>query len=296
MSADVRERLSKMIGSLVTRGYIRSPRVEEAFRAVARHLFLPEVPLDQVYSGEAIVTRYGPDGQPISSSSEPAIMAIMVEQLQLQPGHHVLEIGGGTGYNAAILAYLVGAHGMVTTVDLDQEIAEATRRNLTRAGFQQVRVRAADGWLGDSSGGPYDRIEATVGVWDLSPHWMEQLQEGGIIVVPLWLRTGLQASVAFQKQGDRLRSVSVEAAGFMRLRGPHAGPERYVRINEWWASLDKISPENIAILRDLLATAPRVEPAPVLPQGWFRRFALEASGAISFSHRDDWRHVMGGHL
>ncbi len=82
---------------------IRSPAVEAAFRAAPRHLFLPEVPVEQVYRDEAIVTKRQ-DGVPISSSSQPAIMAIMLEQLALEPGHRVLEIGAGTGYNAALLA------------------------------------------------------------------------------------------------------------------------------------------------------------------------------------------------
>ncbi len=290
----IQELRRKMIGSLVARGYVRTPKVEEAFRTVHRHLFLPDVPLHQVYSGEAIVTRYGSDGNPISSSSEPAIMGVMVEQLRLQSGHRVLEIGAGTGYNAAILAHLVGPQGTVTTVEIDEAIAETARRNLTRAGFAQVRVRAADGWLGDASGAPYDRIEATVGVWDLSPVWIAQLVEGGIVVVPLWLRRGLQASVAFQKRGDRLRSISVEAAGFMRLRGPHAGPEHYVRVHEWLGAFDEVSPENIAILSELLATTPRIEPAPILPQGWFRRLVLEVPNAIGFAHQGNWRHVIVG--
>ncbi len=283
-----------MIDSLVTRGYVRTPHVEETFRRVPRHLFLPDVPLHQVYSGEAIVTRYGPDGNPISSSSEPAIMAVMVEQLRLESGHRVLEIGAGTGYNAAILAHLVGSQGTVTTVEIDEAIAETARRNLARAGFAQVRVQAADGWLGDASGAPYDRIEATVGVWDLSPDWIAQLVEGGIVVVPCWLRSGLQASVAFQKRGDYLHSISVEGAGFMRLRGAHAGPEHYVRIHEWLGAFDEVSPENIAILNELLATTPRIEAAPILPQGWFRRIALEVPNAIGFSHQGNWRHIMWG--
>ncbi len=133
-----------------------------------------------------------------------------------------------------------------------------------------------------------------MGVWDLSPAWIAQLVESGIVVVPLWLRRGLQASVAFQKQGDRLSSISVEGAGFMRLRGPHAGPEHYVRVHEWVGAFDEVSPEKIALLSELLATTPRIDPGPILPHGWFQRLALEEPNAIGFTHQGNWRHFMGG--
>lgn len=111
--------LDRMVNRLVERGFVQTARVEGAFRAVPRHIFLPGVPFDKVYSGNAILTRRGPDGLPYSSSSEVAIMAVMAEQLELEPGHRMLEIGAGTGYNAAILSALVGPEGRVTTMDLE---------------------------------------------------------------------------------------------------------------------------------------------------------------------------------
>ena len=292
--SDFRDLNARMVDRLVERGYVRTPRVEEAFRAVYRHPFLPDVSLEKIYSGEAIVTKFGPDGLPISSSSEPAIMAVMVEQLQPQRGDRILEIGTGTGYNAVILAYLAGPEGVVITVDIDADIVQTARENLTRAGFGTVRVVCADGWLGAPEQAPYDRIEVTVGVWDLSPHWVDQLREGGILVAPLWLRSGVQASIAFKKEGQRLRSGSVEPCGFMRLRGPHAGPETYVRLDGWTASVEEARPEEIDSLKNLLGTTPRSEPAPALSPGWYIRLALDEPGAVTFSHRDDWRRGMAG--
>ena len=98
------------VEELKSKGAIQSPRVEEAFRAVPRHLFLPEVPLERVYRDEAILTKRQ-DGQLVSSSSQPTMMAIMLEQLDLQPGHRVLEIGAGSGYNAGLMAHIVGDSG-----------------------------------------------------------------------------------------------------------------------------------------------------------------------------------------
>ena len=103
-TADLRDAL---VRTLRESGALTDARVEAAFRSVPRHLFLPGVEIERVYRDEAIPTKLA-DGIPISSSSQPAIMAIMLEQLDVQPGHNVLEIGAGTGYNAALLAYLAG--------------------------------------------------------------------------------------------------------------------------------------------------------------------------------------------
>ncbi|MDQ7828157.1 MAG: DUF309 domain-containing protein [Armatimonadota bacterium] len=182
-SATVAPFLDRLVATLREQGYVRSPRVEQAFRSVPRHLFLPHVAMEVAYSEEAVVTRRDPSGMPISSSSMPAIMAAMLEQLDVRPGHRVLEIGAGTGYNAALLAALAGPTGRVTTVDLDEDIVQEARAHLADAGFA-AQVVCRDGWLGVEEDAPFDRIVATVGVWDLSPHWVEQLREGGVLVIP----------------------------------------------------------------------------------------------------------------
>src|SRR5215210_2312005 len=128
-----------LVDQLARAGLIRTPRVEAAFRAVPRHLFLPGLALDKVYSDVAIPTKHL-DDVPISSSSQPAIMAIMLEQLGLEPGHRVLEIGAGTGYNAALMAHIVGATGRVITLDIDEDIVDNARRHLAAAGCDQVQV------------------------------------------------------------------------------------------------------------------------------------------------------------
>ncbi len=200
-----------------------SERVEEAFRAVPRHLFLPGVPPERVYSDEAIPTKRL-DGEVVSSSSQPAIMAIMLEQLGLKPGHRVIEIGAGTGYNAALIAHIVGETGQVVTIDIDEDIIEAAREHLEAAGLARVRAVCGDGALGYPEGAPYDRIILTVGAWDIAPAWREQLKPGGRLVLPLVIRGNVQACVAFESAGDHLRSVSVCGCGFMMLRGALAGP------------------------------------------------------------------------
>lgn len=286
--------LHGLVDRLLRQGHIRSVRVEQAFRSVRRHFFVPGASLETVYSEEAIITHRGPDGLPRSSSSMPAIMAVMVEQLEVHPGHRVLEIGAGTGYNAAVLAWLVGSEGRVTTIDIDEDIVQEARDRLVRAGFPHVHVIAGDGWLGVPEEGPFDRIEATVGLWDLSPRWVEQLIPGGIVVIPLWLRPGVQASIAFRKRNGDLQSVSVESCGFMRLRGPHAGPENYVQVHNWIVGVDQVDSRKVEILRRLLSETPRREPAPDLSKGWFLRLALEERTAISLGDKDNWRREAAG--
>jgi protein-L-isoaspartate(D-aspartate) O-methyltransferase len=281
VAADEREPLlDQMVDQLKADGHLRSPAVEAAFRAVPRHLFLPDEPLAEVYDRHrAIVTRLE-DGVPVSSSSAPDIMAIMLERLDVEPNDRLLEIGTGTGYNAALLSRLATRSGSVTSIDIDAEVLTAARPRLARLA-PGVEVIEADGWLGWPARAPFDRIEVTVGIYDLSPHWRDQLREGGTLAVPLWLCTGVEALVTFARRGDRLVSRSVDACGFMRLRGPHAGPERYVRMGEWFTLLEGASPDDAAVLDSLLQLQPSEEPLRAeLPTGWFTRLSLREPDTI----------------
>lgn len=205
---------------------LRDPAVTEAFLRVPRHLFLPGVPLQEAYQDEAIPTKVV-DGEAVSSSSQPAIMAIMLEQLVPAPGQRVLEIGAGTGYNAALLAELVGPAGSVVTLDIDADLVEGAAAHLAAAGACGVEVVLADGAGGWPPGAPYDRIILTVGASDLAPAWFDQLSPGGRLVLPLSIR-GVQQSVCFEHRGDHLASLSLRSCGFMPLRGAMRDPGQRV--------------------------------------------------------------------
>jgi protein-L-isoaspartate(D-aspartate) O-methyltransferase len=217
--AEARQRNEQLVDHLLTTGALSDPAVADAFRAVLRHHFLPGRPLDEVYEDTAIMTKAGEGGAPVSSSSQPAIMAIMLQLLRPRPGHRVLEIGAGTGYNAALIAHLVGPEGSVVTVDIDPEVAEQARGNLAEAGVARVHVAVADGAAGWPAGAPYDGLIVTAGADDLAPAWVEQLADRGRMVLPITLAGPGQLCAAFVRQDRSLTSDELCQCGFIPLRG-----------------------------------------------------------------------------
>ena len=152
MGTELARMRDRMVAEVSAGGQPVSDTVAQAMRVVPRHLFLPEVPAELAYRDDAIVTRRDPDGQPTSSSSQPKIMAIMLDQLGLAPGHRVLEIGAGTGYNAALMKHLVGPAGTVVTVDLNDEVAAEAAAHLGVAGYPDVTVVAAETFGSETRG------------------------------------------------------------------------------------------------------------------------------------------------
>jgi protein-L-isoaspartate(D-aspartate) O-methyltransferase len=212
-----------LVDKLARAGHVRSPAVAAALRAVPRELFVPDVPTEEVYrSSEAIVTKRI-DGVGVSSASAPDVVAIMLEQLALEPGQRVLEIGAGTGYNAALMGAIVGEQGRVVTIDIDDDLVAGARAHLAAAGCTNVEVVRADGERGYAEGAPFDRIILTVAASDIAPSWREQLAPGGRLVLPLSLR-GPQRAIAFEPRDGYLESVSVHCCSFIPLRGALAPP------------------------------------------------------------------------
>ncbi len=227
---DARELRTRLVEDLISKGAITSQAVRRAFEEVPRHLFVSGADIITAYSDEPIFTRWE-EGVPISSSSQPKMMALMVEQLDVEPGSRVLEIGAGTGYNAAILAHVAGANGSIITMDIDQDIVDEALENVSRTGYDRVRIVRGDGYEGFPEVQPYDRIIATVGAYDVSPHWVDQLREGGVIVVPLWFR-GFCLSVALEKLGSELKGLSVTPCLFIPLRGTGQPTEGFFPVGD----------------------------------------------------------------
>lgn len=214
----------------VTAG-VGDPAVVAAFGRVPREHFVravvdsagrpvPVTP-EQVYTDEALVTRVR-DGLPSSSSSQPSLMAMMLEALRLRPGHRVLEVGTGTGYNAALIAMITGTR--VVTIDVQPDVVADATAALARAGAgEAVTAMVADGYLGAPGYGPFDRIIATVGIGGIPPAWIEQLVPDGLIVAPVE-HGGIQPCLTVT---PRLEGRGAVRSGFMLAAGalhPRARP------------------------------------------------------------------------
>jgi protein-L-isoaspartate(D-aspartate) O-methyltransferase len=211
-----------------------SPEIEQAFRSTERHLFLPGIPLAEAYGDNAIVTQRV-NSVSTSSSSQPSLMAIMLQQLSLEPGNRVLEIGAGTGFNAALMGKLVGDGGKVTTIEIDADIADTARKAISDAGLRNVNVIHGDGRRGYAPDGPYDRIILTAAARQFSAAWWDQLAQGGVLVGPLFLRN-VQWGSCLRKTGDALVNEGFMVVAFMSLRnendnGDGVGPDSIFRFD-----------------------------------------------------------------
>ncbi|TDC84931.1 rRNA adenine N-6-methyltransferase family protein [Actinomadura sp. 7K507] len=265
-----------MVDGLKASGAVRSQTVERAMREVPRERFLPgDLPHTEVYADRSVTLSQDDQGFPTSTASQPTIVARMLEQLDVRSGHRVLEIGTASGYNAALLARLAER---VVSLEIDPVLAEQAARRLGPA----VDVRAVDGAAGAPDAAPFDRVQATVGVWNIATSWFEQLAPGGRLVVPLWLRPGLEVSVAFERRGDTLHSLSCEPCAFLRLRGTHTGPDGYHPLGGGsFAVADFLSASDATRLGRLLAEEPGVaEAVSDLPRGWFPSLALADERAL----------------
>ena len=262
---------ARLVAHLKARGDVRTERVAAAFERVPRHLFVPDLTPEEVYTDRSIAIKLR-DGAPISSSSQPAIMAEMLEMLALADGDHVLEIGAGSGYNAALLAELVGPSGYVQTIDLDEDLVAAARAHLDAAGYPHVRALCADGALGDPLGAAFDAVIATVGVERIPPAWIAQLRPGGRLVAPLTIRS-MQKVVAFERTAVGLESRAIVDAAFMMLRGPSASQEtRTIALGDPAIVLRVLATHANAVDGDALARELRAPARDAVP---VRRLGLE---------------------
>ncbi|HEV8064365.1 MAG TPA: methyltransferase domain-containing protein [Acidimicrobiales bacterium] len=215
---------AEMVAHLRRHAGLSDERVAGALGQVPRHLFVPAAELDDAYGDQAIPTHFR-HGVACSSASQPAIVATMLEQLSPPGGGSVLEVGAGTGYNAALLSVLVSPGGRVVTVDIEAEVVDEARAHLSRAGVSNVEVIHGDGASGWVEGAPYDGIIVTAGSSDIAPAWFDQLGAGGRLVMPLSIR-GVQHCVALAPADGHLRSVAICECGFMPLTGTMANSDQ----------------------------------------------------------------------
>jgi len=206
------EERQRMVAGLRGRGLVFSERVEKALLKVPRHLFVPESARSQAYRDTPLPIG---DGQTISA---PHMVAVMAEALELREGHKVLEIGAGSGYNAAVMAELVGPTGKVITLERHPSLADKAAQVLLEAGYTNVQVVVGDGSLGYPEEAPYDRISVTCGAPRVPNPLVEQLRDGGIMLIPVG---GLeyQSLLRVRKLGGRTLSEDLGSVVFVPLLG-----------------------------------------------------------------------------
>jgi protein-L-isoaspartate(D-aspartate) O-methyltransferase len=219
----------RMCERLRAAGLLASEQVERAFRTVPREEFVPRTAPADVYA-DAVIPVSDPQGHWRTTSSQPGMMALMLEQLDLRRGHRALEIGTGTGYNAAVMSELVGPEGSVDSVEIDEVTAREAAAALDRVGYS-VAVHAADGADGWPEGAPYDRIIATVAVWDLPQPWFDQAAQDARIVAPLTI-VGTEYSAALVRDDGCWKSLSLSPCGFVRFRGRLRHPDSRLDVGD----------------------------------------------------------------
>ncbi|MEM0379885.1 MAG: protein-L-isoaspartate O-methyltransferase [Desulfurococcaceae archaeon] len=204
MSKNTEKIREEIVEYLVALGYVNDKYVIEALKKVPREEFVPENMRKYAYIDQPLPIGYG---QTISAIH---MVAIMTNELKPRPGHKVLEIGTGSGYQAAILAEIVaktesGKQGFVYSIERIPELAEFARRNLEKTGYiKYVKVIVGDGTLGYAEAAPFDRIIVTAAAPSIPPPLIHQLSDNGILVIPVGNRF-VQQLVIVEKQGNEIR-------------------------------------------------------------------------------------------
>jgi protein-L-isoaspartate(D-aspartate) O-methyltransferase len=225
-------------------GFPFTKEAQEAFRSVPRHLFVDQyygsgeesslirvdpkkttaAQLEKISSDQALTTHLNHGaGTGTISTSQPSLVANMLEKLQIKPGMKILEIGAGTGWNAALMGHLVGSNGHVYSIDIQSDVAKRARRHIRRLGSKNVTIITRDGGNGYRKEAPYDRIVTTVACPDISPHWIDQLKEGGMALITLQDIPGQMSCLlsSLWKQNDHLSGKIVGRTFFMTLQGKY---------------------------------------------------------------------------
>jgi protein-L-isoaspartate(D-aspartate) O-methyltransferase len=190
---------------------ITDPRVLGAMAAVPRHLFVEAALRSRAYDDHPLPIG---EGQTIS---QPYVVALMTQLLGLEESSRVLEVGTGSGYQAAVLAELAGE---VYTIEILPGLAAAAGGRLRTLGYTTVRVRTGDGYRGWPEAAPFQAIMVTAGASRIPPPLVEQLAEGGTIVIPVDSAPGVQELVVGRKQNGRLLTRTVAPVRFVPLIEP----------------------------------------------------------------------------
>lgn len=200
-----------MVADQIARRGIREPRLLKVMEHVPRHCFVPPDELAYAYADGPLPIGQG------QTISQPYIVALMTELLELKTEARVLEVGTGSGYQAAVLAELADE---VHTVEMLPELMHQAEETLLQLGYQNIHVHLADGSLGWPEAAPYDGILVAASAPDVPPPLLKQLAEGGRLVAPVGSR-GFQQLKVWKRKGGRFTCENDIAVAFVPLRGKY---------------------------------------------------------------------------
>lgn len=208
----------KLIEGIRCLEYLKSKSIEEALRKYKREFFVPESMKHMAYRDFPLSIGFN------QTISQPSTVVVMTEALDVKKGQKVLEIGTGSGWQSAILSYLVGDAGKVYTIEIVEELAKFAESNIKKLGIKNVEVFAKDGSEGLKEKAPFDRIIVTAAAPDVPKPLLEQLKDGGIMVIPIG-NIYLQEMYVVKKFKDNVEKNSIGSFMFVPLVGKYGFKE-----------------------------------------------------------------------
>lgn len=195
-----KEKREKLVKQTIENRDVRDPAVLNAMRSVKRHLFVPENSIANAYDDRPLPIGFG------QTISQPYLVAYMTEVIEPKPEFKVLEIGTGSGYQAAVLAEIVKE---VYTIEIVPELGNAAAERLKKVGHKNVNVKVTDGYHGWKEHGPYDAIVVTAAAEFVPPPLIEQLKDGGKMIIPVGSPFITQTLMLIEKRGKRITTKSL---------------------------------------------------------------------------------------
>lgn len=205
---DFEQRRARMVQRQIEERGISDPAVLAAMRRVPRHLFVPPEIMDEAYEDRPLPIGYD------QTISQPYIVALMTELLNVKRGGKVLEVGTGSGYQAAVLAEIVDS---VWTIEILEPLARSAGDRLKKLGYGNVTVRCGDGYAGWKEHAPFDAIIVTAAAERIPPPLIAQLKEGGRMVIPVGPAFSIQSLFLVEKQGGKITTHNVAAVRFVPM-------------------------------------------------------------------------------
>jgi protein-L-isoaspartate(D-aspartate) O-methyltransferase len=200
---------NRMVAHQIESRGVENEAVLKAMRSVKRHLFVPEDEIKNAYRDSPLPIGYG------QTISQPYIVAYMTEVIEPKPEHKVLEIGTGSGYQAAVLAEIVDS---VFTIEIISQLGESAAERLKNLGYDNTEAKISDGYFGWKEHAPFDAVIVTAAAEYLPPPLIEQLKDGGKIVIPIGAPFRTQILMLVEKKGDKIITNSLFPVRFVPFR------------------------------------------------------------------------------